>query len=429
MRFSICNLGCKVNAYEAESVASILESQGWERTAFGEICDAALIFTCAVTNTAAAKSRKMLHRIRREQPECITAVVGCYAQINDGNLNEADIILGSKEKSRLPECLNRFIETRVKIREIDDLAGMPFEPLLAADFENHSRAYLKIQDGCNQFCSYCIIPYARGRERSMEPDMVVSQIRRIASSYSEVVLTGIHTGRYGREYGVTLSQLIERLLKETDMERIRISSIEITEIDDHLITLMERYPERIARHLHIPLQSGCDSVLASMHRPYTTQQYYDKITHIRKCLGNVAVSCDLMTGFPGESDADHQAALAFARKCGFSFMHVFPYSERQGTPAATMEGAVPVPVRKARAKEAIALSDELKDLYAQKRLGLPAVIVAETYKDGYTDGYTSDYISVKVKGRLPHGRLVKVIPESLKDHQVYAKELIENETD
>ncbi|MGM9941132.1 MAG: tRNA (N(6)-L-threonylcarbamoyladenosine(37)-C(2))-methylthiotransferase MtaB [Bulleidia sp.] len=429
MKFSICNLGCKVNAYEAESVASILESQGWERTGFGETCDAALIFTCAVTNTAAAKSRKMLHRIRRQQPECITAVVGCYAQINDGCLDEADIILGSKEKSKLPEYLNRFVSTHEKIREIDDLAGMPFEPLLAGDFENHSRAYLKIQDGCNQFCSYCIIPYARGRERSMEPDLVVREIRKIAASYSEVVLTGIHTGRYGREHGVTLAQLMERLLQETPIQRIRISSIEITEIDDALISLMEQYPDRIARHLHIPLQSGCDSVLAAMHRPYTTQQYYDRIESIRKRLGHVAVSCDLMTGFPGESDADHKAALAFAKQCGFSFMHVFPFSERQGTPAAAMAGSVPVSVRKERAREAIALSDEMRESYAKTRLGIPDVIVAETYRDGYTDGYTSDYVSVRVKGCLPHGKMVKVVPESIVDHQVYAKELIEHETD
>ena len=240
MRFSICNLGCKVNAYEAECVASSLMEKGWERVGFEQMADAALIFTCAVTNTAAAKSRKMLHRIRRQFPSCITAVVGCYAQINDGLLEDADIILGSREKSSLVEVLEQFLRDHQPVRMVDELAGMPFEPMLASSFDTHSRAYLKIQDGCNQFCSYCIIPYARGRERSMAPDTVIAQMKKISSSYQETVLTGIHTGRYGREYGISLAQLMERILTETSIGRLRISSIEITEIDDDLISLMEQ---------------------------------------------------------------------------------------------------------------------------------------------------------------------------------------------
>lgn len=429
MKFSICNLGCKVNAYEAESVASSLVEKGWERCDFDEKADAALIFTCAVTNTAAAKSRKMLHRIHRLYPECVTAVVGCYAQINDGLLDDADIILGSKEKNRLVDCLEQFMSDHKPIRMIDELSGMPFEPMLASDFENHSRAYLKIQDGCNQFCSYCIIPYARGRERSMEPDLVVSMIRKIAQSYEEVVLTGIHTGRYGKEHGVTLAGIIERLLRETDIRRIRISSIEITEIDDHLIDLMVQYPTRIARHLHIPLQSGCDEILHAMHRPYTTQQYYDRIEEIRNRLEHVSISCDLMTGFPGESEEYHEQAMAFAEKCGFSFLHVFPYSQREGTPAATMENQVPTQVKKTRAKEAIALSHRLSEAYQKQRIGQDDVIVAETYKDGYTTGYTSDYIQVHVQGKLPQGKMIPVVLTSYEDGKMYAKERECNEAE
>lgn len=429
MRFSICNLGCKVNAYEAESIASILEKQGWDRVAFEEEADAALIFTCAVTNTAAAKSRKMLHRVKRNSPDCVTAVVGCYAQINDGLLDDADIILGTKEKGKLPEYLNTFMETHEKIREIDNLAGMPFEPLLASDYENHARAYLKIQDGCNQFCSYCIIPYARGRERSMAPDMVISQIKEIALHYTEVVLTGIHTGRYGREYGVTLAQLIERILKETTIGRIRISSIEITEIDDDLINLMIAYPDRIARHLHIPLQSGNDDILKAMHRPYTTAEYYDRIEDIRRRLGKVSISADLMTGFPGETDAMHEVTVNFLKQCRFSFLHVFPFSEREGTPAATMAGAVPVPVRKQRAREVIELSAKLQEAYETSRLHEEDIIVAETYKDGFTAGYTSDYISVQAEGHLPHGKPVRIVLSEYRDGVMYAKEVDSNETE
>lgn len=422
MRFSICNLGCKVNAYEAECVASSLMEKGWERVGFEQMADAALIFTCAVTNTAAAKSRKMLHRIRRQFPSCITAVVGCYAQINDGLLEDADIILGSREKSSLVEVLEQFLRDHQPVRMVDELAGMPFEPMLASSFDTHSRAYLKIQDGCNQFCSYCIIPYARGRERSMAPDTVIAQMKKISSSYQETVLTGIHTGRYGREYGISLAQLMERILRETSIGRLRISSIEITELDDDLISLMEQYPDRIARHLHIPLQSGCDEILKAMHRPYTTQQYYDRIEEIRNRLGQVSISCDLMTGFPNESEEYHQQAMAFIRKCGFAFLHVFPFSEREGTPAASMPNPVAVNVRKQRAKQAIALSQQLSEIYQKGRIGQKDIIVAETYKDGYTTGYTSDYIQVHVKGKLPQGKMIPVILESYEDGKMYAKE-------
>ena len=422
MKFSICNLGCKVNAYEAECTASALLEKGWERVSFDEQADAALIFTCAVTNTAAAKSRKMLHRIRRLCPSCITAVVGCYAQINDGLLEEADIILGSKEKNRLVECLEVFMKDHQPIRMIDELAGMPFEPMLASSFDNHSRAYLKIQDGCNQFCSYCIIPYARGRERSMAPETVIAQMKKIAERYRETVLTGIHTGRYGKEHGVSLSQLIRRILEETDIGRIRISSIEITEIDDDLISLMEQYPDRIARHLHIPLQSGSDEILMAMHRPYTTEQYYARIEEIRNRLGHVSISCDLMCGFPGETEEYHKQAMAFVEKCGFAFLHVFPFSEREGTPAATMPDPVPVNVRKSRAKEAISLSEKLACTYQTGRIGQEDTIVAETYKDGYTTGYTSDYIQVQVKGHLPQGKMIPVVLEQYEDGKMYAKE-------
>ena len=299
MRFSICNLGCKVNAYEAESVASLLEKKGWQRVPFDEEADAALIFTCAVTNTAAAKSRKMMHRIKNNWPNCITAMVGCYAQIDDGMLEEAEIIVGSSHKKSLPLYLEEYLETREKIRILDDLKETPFEFLSADGFDSRARAYLKIQDGCNQFCAYCVIPYVRGRERSMAPEAAVKEAVRISKDYKEIVLTGIHTGRYGREYNVTLAELMERILDQAeDLKRLRISSIEVTELDDHLISLMKG-TDRIARHLHIPLQAGSDEILKSMGRPYTTDEYYEKIEWIREQMPGISISCDLITGFPG----------------------------------------------------------------------------------------------------------------------------------
>lgn len=229
--FSIINLGCKVNMYEAESISCMLEKKGWVRRAPEEKTDAALIFTCAVTNTAASKSRKMMHRVRRNNPEGICVMVGCYAQINDGMLEDAEIIVGTAHKARVPEYLEQYLQTHEKIRDIEPFEETPFENLVTDRFENRTRAYLKVQDGCNQFCAYCVIPYARGRERSMAPDAVIEEARRITQTHREIVLTGIHTGRYGKEYNVTLTRLIQRLLDEVPaLERLRISSIEITEV-------------------------------------------------------------------------------------------------------------------------------------------------------------------------------------------------------
>lgn len=422
MRFSICNLGCKVNAYEAECVASSLMEKGWERVGFEQMADAALIFTCAVTNTAAAKSRKMLHRIRRQFPSCITAVVGCYAQINDGLLEDADIILGSREKSSLVEVLEQFLRDHQPVRMVDELAGMPFEPMLASSFDTHSRAYLKIQDGCNQFCSYCIIPYARGRERSMEPDHVIAEAKRLSKKYKEIVLTGIHTGRYGKEYNITLTDIIRRILIETENVRIRISSIEITEVSDDLIQLMKEN-DRMTKFLHIPLQSGCDSVLKRMHRPYDTEEYYAKIEKIRKEIPGVSISTDLITGFPQESEQEFLETHEFLKKCHFSFLHVFPYSLREGTAAAKMNGQIDPQVKKLRTKKCIALSEQLYDAYQLSKVNERAEIIAEWVKDGYTTGHTSEYIPVKIEEELVHGEKYTVVLERYEDHQMYARKV------
>ena len=422
MKFSVCNLGCKVNAYEAESIASMLVEKGWQRVPFDEQADAALIFTCAVTNTAAQKSRKMMHRISRTWPECIIAMVGCYAQIDDGMREEAQIILGSSHKKELPQLLDEYLEKREKIRVLDNLEDTPFETLRANGFDSRARAYLKIQDGCNQFCTYCVIPHVRGRERSMDPDTAVREACRIAKDYKEIVLTGIHTGRYGREYNVTLAQLMKRILKEAEgLERLRISSIEITEIDDELIDLMQTDP-RIAKHLHIPLQAGSDRILKAMGRPYTLQEYYDRITSIREQISDVAISCDLITGFPGETDEDFNDTLAFIRKCELAFLHVFPYSPREKTPAAKMRPQVDPRVRRQRAAQALKLSAQLREDYGRKWTGRKAEVMCEEEDGAYTKGYTSQYIPVRLKGHHPHGRMKTAVLKEFRDGVMYAEE-------
>ncbi len=422
MKFCIYNLGCKVNAYEAESISEELIKENWERVDEESAADAVLIFTCAVTNTAAAKSRKVLHKAKRLNDKAVTVVAGCYAQINDGMLDGADILVGSAHKKDIPLYLNQFLKDGKKIRALENLDHAEFENLPADHFENHSRGVLKIQDGCNQFCAYCIIPYARGRERSLAPDLVIAEAKKIAERHSEIVLTGIHTGRYGREYGVTLTQLLERILEEVpSIKRLRISSIEVTELSDEFIALMKR-EKRIARHLHIPLQAGCDKTLKNMGRPYDTAAYYDKIERIRREIPDVAISCDIMVGFPSESDADFEESYAFLKKCRFSFLHVFPFSLREGTRAADMPCQIDPAVKKERAAKCIALSRELEKDYWQSWIGKDAEVISEKVHDGYTPGYTSQYIPVRMEGiELPRGSFVKVKMSRYSEEAVFAE--------
>lgn len=411
-----------MNACEAENISETMIKQGWTRVSFEEVSDVAIIFTCAVTNMAASKSRKMMHRVKRLNPSTIVAMAGCYAQLNDGLLDEAEIIVGTSLKHMIPTYIQEYLQTHEKIRLIDEMKQIAFESMPVDHFENHSRGVLKIQDGCNQFCSYCIIPYVRGRERSLHPDQVIVEAKRIAQTHSEIVLTGIHTGRYGREYNVTLTELIERILKEVpQLKRLRISSIESNEVTNELIALMQKEP-RIARHLHIPLQSGCNKTLAAMNRPYTTEKYYTKIEEIRNTLENCAISCDLIVGFPNETDEDFLETYAFLKKCQFAFLHVFPYSLRDGTKASLMPCQVDPKVKKERAQKCISLSNELQLAYAQKQIGKTAYLITEKSESTYTPGYTSDYISVHLENeKFPRGTMLEIKLTEILNGQMYGK--------
>ena len=356
-KFNVKVLGCKVNAYEAESIASLLEEKGYER-GNAEESDITVVFTCAVTNTAAQKSRQMLHRAKRNHPNGVVVLAGCYSQMDQSQLMDADILVGTENKTKIPEYIETFLKTHEKKSYVKEMDAIPFEDMKVPSFSKQTRAYLKIEDGCNQFCSYCIIPHARGRERSMDPGRVIENAKLLAQEHAEIVLSGIHTGRYGKEYGLSLSDIIARMLKEVEDVRIRISSIEITEIDDQFIHLLKTEP-RIANHLHIPLQSGSDTILSAMHRPYNTEEYYAKIGMIRKEIPNISISTDLIVGFPGESEELFQQTYTFLRKCNFSFLHVFPFSARNGTVAATMDGQIEESLKKARVRTCLALSEEL----------------------------------------------------------------------
>ena len=418
MRFSVVNLGCKVNAYECESVASMLEEAGHVRVSNDEARDATVVFTCAVTNTAAQKSRQQIHRIRRRYPDSILAVAGCYAQIDPQALKDAEILVGSAHKKRIPEYIEQYIRKQEPIMDVEKIEVVPFEDLVLDHLGTHSRVYLKIQDGCNQFCAYCVIPYARGRERSMEPERVAEEARKLCAKYQEIVLTGIHTGRYGREYGVSLTQIMKRILAEApETFRLRISSIEITEIDDELIALMKE-DKRVARHLHIPVQAGCDATLKRMNRPYTTDEFYNRLQEIRRSLPDVSVSTDLIVGFPGETEEEFLSTLSFLRKCELSFLHVFPFSLRDGTAAQQLPDHIAPAVKKQRAAEAAALSEELYDDYRRKWTGRDVDVLVEKCEDGISYGYTSEYVPAAVEGECPVGRIVHVHAVDTKDHRL-----------
>lgn len=422
MKFSIVNLGCKVNAFEAEAISEQLIKDGWQRVKKDEQPDATIIFTCAVTNTAAAKSRKELHRAKRIKPDEITVLVGCYVQINDGLLEEADILVGSANKKMIPAYLNQYMKNHQKIRDIAILENISFDALEASTQDTKARCELKIQDGCNQFCSYCVIPYARGRERSMEPSRVIQEAKKLSEKYKEIVLTGIHTGRYGKEYNITLAGLLKQLLQQTQNVRYRISSIEVTEVTQELIEIMKENP-RLARFLHIPLQAGSDSILKSMRRPYDTSYYYDKIEWIRKEIPGICISTDLICGFPGESEEAFQETYAFLKKCQFAFLHVFPYSLREGTTAATMPCQIDVAIKKQRAAKCIALSEQLFDAYQMSKVGEKAEVIVEWVKDTYVTGHTSEYIPCKIEQPLQHGEIYTVELYAFENHQMYARKV------
>ena len=422
MNFNVINLGCKVNAYEAESTARSLEQHGYRRVN-NDGADITIIYTCAVTNMAAQKSRKMIHRAKRNNPESTIVVAGCYSQIDPDALKEADILIGTKHKSKLLDYLLEYEKNHERIVDIEKVDVLPFENMFVDQFDNQTRAYLKIQDGCNQFCTYCVIPFARGRERSMSVNDVLESVKMLQEKHSEIVLSGIHTGRYGRDIGMTLSSLLDELLAVSPENfRFRISSIEMTEIDDHLIELMKK-DHRIARHFHIPLQSGCDTVLKRMNRPYTTKEFLERIEYIRKEIPGISISTDLIVGFPGETDEEFKKTCDFLKECQFSFLHIFPYSLRSGTKAASMENQIDPKIKKNRAAICAEINEELYDKYKESYLDKEVTVLFEKNEDGYTFGHSSEYLPVLVKGEYPRSTFVKVKISELKNHQLYGVKL------
>ena len=403
--FAIATLGCKVNTYESQGYESALLEKGYEQVSFKEKADVYIINTCAVTNTAGSKSRQKIHAAIALNPEALIAVVGCYAQTASEQLEQdanIDILLGSDGKSRLADMIEEGLRKKRPQKLIHDVRKVNvFEALPIHRFEHQTRAFLKIQDGCNQFCSYCIIPFARGAERSLPEDEVLAIARSLSESgHREIVLSGIHTGRYGNGINSSLCQLMKRMVKEIPkLQRIRISSIEMNEITDELLEFIKG-EEKIARHLHIPVQSANTTVLKNMNRPYTIAWFMERVDYIRSLIPDISISSDVITGFPQESEEQFQDTLDNIARMRLSFLHVFPYSRRDHTAAAQMSGHLENKIKKERASRLANLSKQLYTAYKQNFIGKEVSVIFEKEKDGKLIGPSSDYLEVAAAAPL-----------------------------
>lgn len=403
--FAIATLGCKVNTYESQGYESALLEKGYEQVSFKEKADVYIINTCAVTNTAGSKSRQKIHAAIALNPEALIAVVGCYAQTASEQLEQdanIDILLGSDGKSRLADMIEEGLRKKRPQKLIHDVRKVNvFEALPIHRFEHQTRAFLKIQDGCNQFCSYCIIPFARGAERSLPEDEVLAIARSLSESgHREIVLSGIHTGRYGNGINSSLCQLMKRMVKEIPkLQRIRISSIEMNEITDELLEFIKG-EEKIARHLHIPVQSANTTVLKNMNRPYTIAWFMERVDYIRSLIPDISISSDVITGFPQESEEQFQDTLDNIARMHLSFLHVFPYSRRDHTAAAQMSGHLENKIKKERASRLANLSKQLYTVYKQNFIGKEVSVIFEKEKDGKLIGHSSEYLEVAAAAPL-----------------------------
>ena len=398
-KIGFITLGCKVNIYESNALADEFKKLGYD-VVDGVQADAYIINTCSVTNQADAKSRKMIRHARSLNPDAIVCAMGCYTQSHAEEarkLLEADILIGTGNKKASVELIDKMV--KAKSRERVDLilkerSQKDYENLEVTEFD-HARAFLKIEDGCSNFCSYCIIPYARGPVRSKRHGLVLKEEAEVIKlGYTEIVLSGIHIGAYsdGAEYH--LKDLIKDMIEVPGLSRIRISSIEINEVNDDIISIMAS-SDKIADHIHLPLQAGSDKILKLMNRHYDTKKFMDRVNKIREARPNISLTTDVIVGFPGETDEDFEECYNFIKKVGFSELHVFPYSKREGTPAASMKEQVDGNVKKARVKRLLDLSKELWIDYTSKFIGsIQEVIVETKYGDDYVIGHSSNYLKV-----------------------------------
>lgn len=407
MKFKIITLGCKVNAYESEMMKEKLLKAGY--TYDEEAPEIILLNTCSVTNVADQKSKKMARHYRRENPDAILVICGCSSENNKNAYEEVQpqILLGNSKKSEIVNLLETYFKTHEKYQFFAGTRKLSFEDMQIEKFTTHTRAFVKIEDGCDNFCSYCVIPYVRGSIRHKDFDTVLKEVETLVfHGHQEIVFTGIHTGSYQSSNGKDLTDLIYEVSKFEGLKRIRISSIEITELKEKFLKELKENP-KICDHLHIPLQAGSDEILKKMSRKYTVSEYKKIIEQIRLVRPNISITTDIIVGFPGETEELFLETLKTASSLEFSKIHVFPYSVREKTAASLMPNHVSSEEKHRRSKELTALSKKLEKEYAEKFLGQELEVLIE--KSGEESiGTTSNYLKVKINENLPNNTLVSV---------------------
>ncbi|MCR6096793.1 tRNA (N(6)-L-threonylcarbamoyladenosine(37)-C(2))-methylthiotransferase MtaB [Salipaludibacillus agaradhaerens] len=410
-------LGCKVNHYETEAIWQLFQSAGYNKTDYENKSDVYVINTCTVTNTGDKKSRQVIRRAIRKNPDAVVCVTGCYAQTSPAEVMAipgVDIVVGTQDRHKLISYIEEFRGSREPINGVGNIMkAREYEELDVPSFTDRTRASLKIQEGCNNFCTFCIIPWARGLLRSRKPEDVLQQAKQLVEAgYKEIVLTGIHTGGYGEDMkDCSLADLLTELEKVPGLKRIRISSIEASQITDEVIAVIDQ-SEKIVRHLHVPLQAGADSVLKRMRRKYSTGFYKERVNRLKKALPGLAVTSDVIVGFPGETEEEFKETYDFIREIGFSELHVFPYSKRTGTPAARMDNQVDDEIKNKRVHQLIELSNQQAKEYASMYEGDILEMIPEEPDKDKSDlliGYTDNYMKVKVPlDQRLIGEIVKV---------------------
>ena len=417
MTFAIHTFGCKVNIYESEYITNLLEENDYHMVEFTENADIYIINTCTVTNEADKKDRKLINTTRKKHPNSVLIVMGCYSQLNPKNIN-ADIIIGNKYKSDIINLIKEYQKNKQPIIKVEDITKTNFEDMYINRFLTHTRAFVKIQDGCNAFCAYCTIPYARGGLRSKEFNKVIDEVTNLVNNgYKEIVLTGIHTGRYGIEQNTNLESLLKELVKIKGLLRIRLSSIEINEITDGIIELIKTN-QIMAKHLHIPLQSGSNTILKNMNRLYNLDFFLKRIEYIKKEIPDISLTTDLIVGFPGETEELFKETIDTLNKIKFTKIHTFPYSKRDGTKAALMPNHIDGNIKKCRVREVLSISDKYELEYYKKNINKEYDGLVETRKDGKKIVITTNYIPVEIDENLENNTIVNIKIKEINNEKI-----------
>ena len=417
MKFAIHTFGCKVNIYESEYVINLMQESNYTMVDFNEDADIYILNTCTVTNEADKKDRKLINQTRRLHKDKILIVMGCFSQLNKDNI-DADIIIGNKHKSKLIELIEEYKKNKQKIVLVEDISKTNFEDMYINRFVTHTRAFVKIQDGCNAFCAYCTIPYARGGLRSKDFNKVVSEVTDLVNNgYKEIVLTGIHTGRYGIEQNTNLETLLRTLVDIKGIFRIRLSSIEINEITDGIVGLIKNN-KVMAKHLHIPLQSGSNEILKSMNRLYDLEYFIKRINYIRNEIEDISITTDLIVGFPGETDELFKETINTLETIKFTKIHTFPYSKRNGTKAASMPNHIDGNIKKCRVREVLNISDKYELEFYKKNINKEFDGITEIRKDNKRIVLTSNYIPVEINSNIDNNKKVKIIIKKVEENHI-----------